>query len=184
MKPIFTNGVTTGGCLSSLRINISGLSEGLHSYTLTSPASDVGLDDRFDGQIEISAELEKTHREIFLKVSVRSAGAFTCDRCLDQFRRQIQATYELVYLLSGQEPARTGERSAEILTLSPDTNIIDLGEDARQFLVLSLPIRMLCKDDCAGLCATCGSNLNQGSCVCSAEEVDPRWDALKNLGKN
>jgi len=170
--------------VSSLRINISGLSEGPHSYALSSPASDVGLDERFDGTVEVSVELEKTHREIFLRSHVRSEGVFTCDRCLEVFRRPLEVRYALVYLLTPQEPAPKSEVEVEVQVLSHDTNIIDIGEDARQFLLLQLPIKILCKDDCAGLCPTCGTNLNQGSCDCSAGETDSRWDALKNLGKN
>lgn len=170
--------------MSSLRINISGLSEGQHSYALSSPASEIGLDERFDEPVEVSVELEKTHRDIFLSARVRAGGMFTCDRCLEDFRRRMDATYEQVYLLSPQEQPATGEENVEVVVLSADTNIIDIGEDARQFLLLKLPIKMLCKDDCAGLCPSCGTNLNQSSCDCSLEETDPRWDALKNLGKN
>jgi uncharacterized protein len=170
--------------VSSLRINISGLSEGPHSYNLSSPASDLGLDERFDGTVDVSVDLEKTHREILLKAHARCEGVFTCDRCLDVFRRPMEVEYELIYLLTPQEPARKSEEQVEVQVLSHDTNIIDIGEDARQFLLLQLPIKMLCKDDCAGLCPSCGTNLNRGACDCSVTEADPRWNALKNLGKN
>lgn len=170
--------------MSSLRINISGLSEGLHSYDLSSPAGELGLDERFDATVRVAVELEKTHREIFLRAHVQSEGSFSCDRCLESFRRLVEASYELVYLLASQEQGRAGEKDLEVQVLSPDMNILDLGDDARQFLVLKLPIKILCKDDCAGLCPSCGTNLNHAACTCAVEATDPRWDALKKLDMN
>jgi uncharacterized protein len=170
--------------MSSLRINVSGLSEGLHAYSLSSPAGELGLDERFDCPVKVTVELEKTHGELFVRARVITEGMFACDRCLDVFRRPVEATYEVVYLLAGQEPAEKSEDHLEVQVLSPDTNIIDFGDDSRQFLLLKLPIRMLCKDDCAGLCPSCGTNLNRCVCDCSVEETDPRWDALRNLDKN
>ena len=170
--------------MSSLRINISGLSEGLHSYDLSSPASELGLDERFDGAVDVALEVEKTHREIFLRAKARTEGSFTCDRCLDGFQRLVEASYELVYLLAGQEQIHGGEKDLEVQVLSHDTNILDIGDDARQFLLLKLPIKILCKDDCAGLCPSCGTNLNHGTCTCTVEATDPRWDALKKLDMN
>jgi len=167
--------------MSSLRINISGLSEGLHSYDLSSPAGELGLDARFDGSVQVAVELEKTHREIILRAHAQSEALFSCDRCLDDFRRPVEESYEVVYLLTGEEQARAGEKDLEVQVLPPEMNILDIGDDARQFLLLRLPIKILCKEDCAGLCPSCGTNLNRGSCTCTVGATDPRWDALKKL---
>ena len=47
--------------------------------------------------------------------------------------------------------------------------------------MLELPIKYVCSEDCAGLCVTCGKNLNDGDCGCKEEEGDPRWGVLKGL---
>ena len=57
---------------------------------------------------------------------------------------------------------------------------IDLEPMAREAVVLELPQAPLCKEDCRGLCATCGADLNEGDCPCEAP-VDPRWAALDEL---
>ena len=54
----------------------------------------------------------------------------------------------------------------------------------RDALTLELPLRVLCKEDCKGLCPKCGHNLNEGPCGCDLREEDPRWDALKSLLQN
>jgi len=48
---------------------------------------------------------------------------------------------------------------------------------------LAVPMKVLCKEDCKGLCPVCGQNLNQGCCACKVDNTDPRWDALKDLIK-
>jgi uncharacterized protein len=58
---------------------------------------------------------------------------------------------------------------------------IDLNELMREQFYLALPMKPLCQEDCQGLCAQCGTNLNTGTCECHPEWVDPRLAALKEL---
>jgi uncharacterized protein len=58
---------------------------------------------------------------------------------------------------------------------------LDLTEAIRQYIVTAMPMKPLCKEACAGLCATCGKDLNQGKCDCTMETVDPRWAELLKL---
>lgn len=63
-----------------------------------------------------------------------------------------------------------------------DQDEVDLGRIVGEQLVLGLPLRFLCRDDCRGLCPRCGTNLNEKTCACSKEEIaDFRWEALKGL---
>ena len=60
-------------------------------------------------------------------------------------------------------------------------HILDLTEAVRQYALLALPMKPLCRQDCAGLCPTCGHNLNQGGCGCPPQGPDPRWSGLNKL---
>ena len=60
-------------------------------------------------------------------------------------------------------------------------HVLDIGEVLRQAVLLEVPIQALCRPDCAGLCQTCGQDLNDGPCDCSSEETDPRWQELSAL---
>jgi len=62
-----------------------------------------------------------------------------------------------------------------------EQNILDIQEAVRQYELVSQPIKPLCKEDCAGLCPTCGINLNEKRCACKTETLDPRWEALLKL---
>jgi uncharacterized protein len=64
---------------------------------------------------------------------------------------------------------------------------LDLRDAVRELVLLDAPSTPLCRPDCAGLCPTCGTNLNDATCGCAAPPADPRWsalDALKDLGAN
>jgi uncharacterized protein len=82
------------------------------------------------------------------------------------------------------EEGAAATEEAEVQVISPEANMIDLGEDVRQYTILALPPKMLCGDDCAGLCPSCGTNLNKKTCQCQKEEVDSRWSGLQKLPKN
>ena len=59
--------------------------------------------------------------------------------------------------------------------------LLDLDHWAQDALLLAMPLRVLCKEDCAGLCAICGADLNSETCGCVVETVDERWSALRDL---
>jgi uncharacterized protein len=81
--------------------------------------------------------------------------------------------------------AENVELQAEDLILSAyEGDAVDLDEVVREQLLLALPSRHLCREDCQGLCQKCGANLNDGHCSCEQGEVDPRWAALANLKKD
>jgi uncharacterized protein len=67
-----------------------------------------------------------------------------------------------------------------------ERHILDLTEAIRQYKVMALPMKPLCREECAGICPTCGKNLNEGPCDCPSDEADPRWAELlklKNKGR-
>lgn len=167
--------------MSELIINISKLSLGHHYRSLEAEPANIGLDARFNRTVRVDASLEKSNRQLLLRVQFTTGGLFTCDRCLDEFQQEVSSSYAIVYV-TGNEPVE-GEY-AEVQVISPDTNTIDLGEDVRQYAILALPLKMLCREDCAGLCPVCGVNMNRTVCLGHEDEMDPRWAVLKYIQKN
>src|SRR5215213_1677197 len=81
--------------------------------------------------------------------------------------------------------AENVELQAEDLILSAyEGDAVDLDELVREQILLALPSRHLCREDCKGLCQKCGANLNDAPCSCEQGEVDPRWAALADLKKD
>jgi uncharacterized protein len=68
--------------------------------------------------------------------------------------------------------------------MSPGQTVIDMADDVRQTVLLAVPLKNVCREDCRGLCPQCGRNLNDGACDCKETRVDGRWDKLKELQNN
>ena len=69
----------------------------------------------------------------------------------------------------------------EVQVLAPNTVHIDISDDIRQMILLSIPLKLLCNEDCKGLCPKCGKNRNNEQCDCREDQADPRWQGLAGL---
>ena len=69
------------------------------------------------------------------------------------------------------------------LEVDEKTEFVDLTDELRESIILSLPTYPVCREDCQGVCAQCGKNLNEGPCSCRAEHHDSRWNVLDSLSK-
>ena len=77
-----------------------------------------------------------------------------------------------------KDPNAAGASDDYILT---EGNSLDLDELVVSDILLELPTKLLCKEDCKGLCSSCGRNLNEGKCGCEEKTVDPRLEVLRQL---
>ena len=98
-----------------------------------------------------------------------------CDRCADEFSRNVEFPLDVVLV---QE--LTNEDSEDEWVFPLEADAADLDDIVRTVFVLNLDSKLLCKEDCKGLCCRCGKNLNHGPCGCQ-KELDPRFAALKQL---
>ena len=102
----------------------------------------------------------------------------TCDRCATAFDREIELPINVVLVT---EMANEENEDEWVFPLEGDS--ADLDDIVRTVFVLNLDSKLLCKEDCKGLCHRCGKNLNDGPCNCQ-KELDPRFAALKQLLEN
>jgi uncharacterized protein len=165
-----------------IRIRVSGLSNGLHEYHFSVEPSEIGLQAEFHHPVTVDVELDKTTRQIYLKAAVATRGKFICDRCVEEFEQSLANTYNVFYVYD--EESGSSLPPEEVQVLAPDAVHIDLSEDVRQFVLLSVPLKLLCREDCKGLCPKCGTNWNAGPCSCTQDPTDPRWQGLEKLLNN
>ena len=99
----------------------------------------------------------------------------TCDRCAADFDRQLEIPIDAVLVT---ELANEENEDEWVFPLDGDS--ADLEDIVRTTFVLNMDSKLLCSDDCKGLCCGCGKNLNFESCSCE-KEIDPRLAALKQL---
>ena len=98
-----------------------------------------------------------------------------CDRCASEFDRDIDFPIDVVLVT---ELANEENEDEWVFPLEGDS--ADLDDIVRTVFVLNLDSKLLCDEDCKGLCCRCGKNLNDGPCSCQ-KELDPRFAALKQL---
>ena len=112
---------------------------------------------------------------LLMKGNVTTTIHGICDRCAAEFDRFIDFPIDVVLVteLSNEE-----NEDEWVFPLEGDS--ADLDDIVRTVFVLNLDSKLLCKDDCKGLCHRCGKNLNDGPCGCQ-KELDPRFAALRQL---
>ena len=104
-----------------------------------------------------TAVFNRTQPGLLLAGSFKAKTRVTCGRCLEDFDLPIQTDFEEIYTYPGY-PLSENE------TFIPENGTLDLEELIGDFLLLEIPINPICKEDCKGLCDTCGQNLNLESC--------------------
>lgn len=121
--------------------------------------------------------IRNTAGVLLMKGSVSTTIHGICDRCATEFDRDIDLPIDVVLVteLSNEE-----NEDEWVFPLEGDSANLD--DIVRTVFVLNLDSKLLCRDDCKGLCAACGKNLNDGPCTCE-KELDPRFAALKQLLK-
>jgi len=107
----------------------------------------------------------------------------TCSRCVKPFVCSVTLDIEEEYYPTVD--VQTGERlpppdETGAFTID-EHHELDLSEAIRQYKETAVPMKPLCREDCAGICATCGKDLNEGKCDCPTTETDPRWAGLLKL---
>ncbi|MGA3213436.1 MAG: DUF177 domain-containing protein [Terriglobales bacterium] len=95
----------------------------------------------------------------------------------------LERSFELLYRPEGPEGSDAGQEEISVSGAESEIgyysgNGLVLEDTLREQVLLSVPLRLLCRDDCKGLCSQCGKNLNVGSCSC-APQADPRWHVLE-----
>ena len=165
-----------------MKIQVAGLSDGIHSYHFQLPATDLDLGGNFQNDVLVDTTLDKAGSQIYLRASVQTTGIFPCDRCITDFTTPLASSYQMYYVTEGSDYGHMDP--TEVQVVSPGFSVIDLTDDVRQTVLLSVPFKLLCSETCKGLCSRCGKNLNKESCSCTESSADPRWEKLRSLQKN
>ena len=122
-----------------------------------------------------SGVVRNTAGVLVMTGSIQTCIHGICDRCANPFDREINFPIDVVLVT---ELANEENEDEWVFPLEGDS--ADLDDIVRTVFVLNLDSKLLCDEDCKGLCCRCGKNLNDGPCSCQ-KELDPRFAALKQL---
>jgi uncharacterized protein len=133
-------------------------------------------DDLDVASVSGTLHLGRTTEGIWVRGTLAVVVDLQCVRCLVPVERQLGIELDERFQL----PPIDEKDKGEIYPIEADHHI-DLAPVLREAVIVSTPMRVLCRVNCAGLCPTCGQDLNDGPCDCPADEIDPRMAALKAL---
>jgi len=138
------------------------------------------------GRAEIVEEHHGKHliiKDIRLRGRLSTGLELQCARCLEPVSQNIVREFELLYRPLGTDAGRdelsVTDAEAEIGYYQGEGILLE--DVLREQVLLALPLKVTCREDCKGLCPHCGKNLNQEQCSCNVPMEDPRWAALKEI---
>lgn len=138
------------------------------------------------GRAELLVEHRGPHESVEdIRFRASYSGHFRapCARCLEAVDCALDGNLDLVFRPLGADagPADRSISTADTEIGYYQNGSLRLEDVVREQVLLSLPARTLCREDCKGLCPGCGRNLNSEVCTCAAAASDPRWNALADL---
>jgi len=135
--------------------------------------------------MEVAGAAELLGDEIHVTGALKTTVESMCDRCLDLSKRPVDLDFDLFY-----RPMKTIAHEEEIEIKPSELEIgfyegsgLELDEVLKEQVLLSLPMKKVCREECKGLCPQCGQNLNQAGCTCKIEKSDARWSGLEQFKK-
>jgi len=169
-----------------MRIELENLEGGKGDFAHVYQPEDLNpVDERISlsGPATVSGKVRLAGNQVFVNGHVETRAQVECDRCLQPVEIPVNTDFALEYVTGSEyEAARAVELTeAEMSIAVFDGEVIDIDEIVKEQVVLTVPTRMLCREDCKGICPECGADRNSGDCSCSTNDIDPRWAALKKL---
>ena len=139
-----------------------------------------------DGRAELVEEHHGKHlviQDIRLRGKLATRLELSCARCLDAVTQDVKRQFELLYRPlgtdAGKDELSVTDAEAEIGYYRGEGLLLE--DVLREQVLLAVPLKIICRDDCKGLCPHCGKNLNLEQCSCATPHEDPRWEALKEI---
>ena len=130
----------------------------------------------------VYVRLEASHAgtgEVVVRGVIEGALAAECRRCLEPVASSLEHAVTLVFV-SSDAPGFEEDDGTHVFDPGAE---FDMSNAVREELILAVDQYVVCDPDCRGLCPTCGVNRNTDSCMCTVQEADPRWEALRALKK-
>lgn len=164
-----------------MKVSVQSLKIGLNFYEFDPEIAELDFEERNLSvkRIQVKSKVDRSKHNIVVTSDATASIELVCESCLEDYTGQFEETYTILYTTEKEAL----EDDEMVRFLSSGTNQIDLTEGLRESILLALPMRFKCQEDCKGLCARCGANLNTEPCECKDAQADPMWEGLRKLLK-
>lgn len=134
------------------------------------------------GPLEYEATAQAANDRILVAGRLQCRIRMQCSRCLEPIEERLELPFKEQFRVATDDDEEQSADDDDAIPITGER--IDLAPLFAEELVVQLPYAPLCEEDCKGLCPECGNNLNERSCGCGANKIDPRMEALKIWFKN
>lgn len=135
----------------------------------------------FRDMMSIRLNIQLVNEEYYCHGVVAVPVEEECSRCLEVFDTELSGDLSFIIKSPDAKAVMAADSAAVVVNIKASEPVVDLNDLIKETLLLSMPMKPLCSDDCKGLCSNCGANLNEETCDCDVEEIDERWEGLKDL---
>ena len=143
-----------------------------------------------DEPVRVVCDIRRDGDLVRIGGTVDASLSVQCDRCVEPFSLGISGAFSIVVrrlALDEPSPVATGDEEEsddeDMCFVENNVKSIDIVPYVRDAIILNVPMKILCTEDCKGLCPVCGNNLNEQSCSCGDSRNDPRWGSLSGLAE-
>jgi uncharacterized protein len=134
--------------------------------------------------VHASFLVRRTEGAVIVEGRVETVVQVACSRCLDDAQIPVRTSFRYTFLPADEMVLQDQELNAEDIEFGFfEGEMIDLDPVIYEQIVLQIPMKTLCREDCRGLCTRCGTNLNVSGCECDTAQGDERFAVLRNLKK-
>jgi uncharacterized protein len=156
------------------------LAEGQNSFELEADPDELGLSEyTFSAPLRCEIGIQRIRDRIDVHLDLETAVKLSCSRCGEPMRYEIQTSVDVTFLPELRRRETEDEQDATDLEFYREE--IDLRGVVRDTFLLAVPIAVLCRKDCKGLCPSCGTNLNLSSCECEKKGASSPFEKLRRI---
>lgn len=157
-------------------------------FKIDIPAGEIEFDNKVAQSSPLHTEgvaelISRSLGDIRINGSLQVTVTAPCDRCLEPISLPVANPFDLVYM-PASEASEGGEDEINEDAVEVgfyEGSGLQLEDVLREVVLLALPMQLVCREDCRGICPVCGQNRNQRECSCHSAAVDDRWNKLKDL---
>lgn len=164
-----------------LHLNLAGVDRGEVSLREQVPPDDPmwnGTGVELVEPLDVDLAARSVGDGVLVRGTLRTKVRQVCRRCLAPVEQEVDEHVDLLFA----EPTEEDDADdGEVYFLPARGDDLDLTDAVREQVLLQAPEFTLCREECRGLCPTCGKDLNEGACECVPEAAPSPWDALKNV---
>lgn len=133
--------------------------------------------------LDVRLTVAREYDHIRVKGSVATRVRLICSRCLTEYDEEISSSYTMFYIPASDAPMDEDVELEEqdLVSVSYSGEEIDFSDEIAEQVLMEIPYKPLCMEDCRGLCPVCGADLNNAACDCGRSDGSLKFSILKNF---